>query len=245
MYRDLRGLQPVPGFYPNIDGYVLPKSPFQAFVDGDLADVPLLVGSNADEGSLLYSLFNSPLIQFKDRELNAEQTRALLEQEFAEDTPSLFEMYSGARDGDAGALTDILGDSMFGAPACFYAEQAAKQGRQAYLYFFDRVPPSPRQTGGAYHAAEIPFVFQTNTPILPLDKSDFALSETMVGYWAQFARTGDPNGDARPHWPALSVDTPEEMRLGPTVERRPVARKAKYDILNRRLMRMLEHTKHE
>jgi para-nitrobenzyl esterase len=63
---------------------------------------------------------------------------------------------------------------------------------------------------GVYHAAEIAFVF--HFMMLPgLNEKDRALSDQMAGYWARFARTGDPNGDGAAKWPAYSL--PEENYL--------------------------------
>ena len=62
LYAALRKFPEVDTYtYPTIDGYVLPESVMEAFLDGDQAPVPLLVGSNSDEGSILYSLGNAAL----------------------------------------------------------------------------------------------------------------------------------------------------------------------------------------
>jgi len=54
-----------------------------------------------------------------------------------------------------------------------------------------------------FHAAEIPYVF--HFILLPgLEDEDRALSDLIAGYWARFARTGDPNGSGAPHWPRYS-----------------------------------------
>ena len=56
---------------------------------------------------------------------------------------------------------------------------------------------------GCYHAAEIPFVFHFMA--LPgLQDEDRALADQIAGYWARFARTGDPNGEGAPNWPTYT-----------------------------------------
>jgi len=50
-------------FYPIIDGYVLPKSPFEIFNDGEQHPVPILLGSNADEGTLIHALMPTPSVE--------------------------------------------------------------------------------------------------------------------------------------------------------------------------------------
>ena len=63
------------------------------------------------------------------------------------------------------------------------------------------MPPSKKQTLGAFHAAEIPFVFGSYEPILGQSKEDEALAELMQNYWVNFAKTGNPNGEGLPGWP--------------------------------------------
>ncbi|MCA9964059.1 MAG: carboxylesterase family protein, partial [Anaerolineales bacterium] len=103
-----------------------------------------------------------------------------------------------------------------------------------------RVPPSPKQTAGAFHAAEISFVHGSSNPILPLSPADLILSATMMGYWTQFAKTGDPNGGNRPHWEPFDPAQPGWMVLGTDeVRYGPVARERKYGLLNGRLHRQI------
>ncbi|MBI4767295.1 MAG: carboxylesterase family protein [Deltaproteobacteria bacterium] len=243
LYESLRKNPKMSEFFPNVDGYVLEKSPFEVFLNGEQAKVPVLLGSNSDEATVIYPLFPVPLVELKHREVTPDNVAGILKEEFGEDTAELFNLYPGAKQGKMDSLIAMLGDSMFGAKVHFYALQAAKGGQKAYLYFFTRVPPSPKQTAGAFHAAEVPFVFNHSIPILPLTKQDLNLSELMVDYWTQFAKTGDPNASNRPEWPAVSPDSPEYMVLGDKSGRSPIERKVKYDIFNKRLLRQIEQIK--
>ena len=49
---------------------------------------------------------------------------------------------------------------------------------------------------------------------LPTEAADHELTDAVMDYWVQFARTGDPNSPARPEWPAYSDDHPMVMELG-------------------------------
>ena len=94
-----------------------------------------------------------------------------------------------------------MGDEIFGVNIRYVARQNEAQGEDSYLYYFSRVPPSKKQTLGAFHAAEIPFVFGSYEPILGQSKEDEALAELMQNYWVNFAKTGNPNGDNLLGWP--------------------------------------------
>ena len=229
-------------FYPVIDGWVLEKSPFEAFLNGDQARVPMLLGSNSHEGTLIYPMFQSPVAEMPPMP-EPSGIPAYLKEAFGDDADEMMKLYPGLSEGRSDAGIALTGDCMFGHKARFYAVQAARADQPVYFYHFNRVPPSPRQTAGAFHAAEIPFVHGSKVPILPLTEEDNALVKIMGDYWTGFAKTGDPNGGDNPDWPRFSPDEQEWMLLGPQVGPKPIDRKDKYDILDRRLIRLIEEMK--
>lgn len=240
LYKAVRQEKELGGFYPVIDGYVLPTSPFVAFQHGQQAPVPLLIGSNADEATLLYPIMSSPLPEYQHQPLPVNQMPDFMREAFGADIDELVRLYPGLERRNPQSEMDFLGDTLFGAKARFYAECAARQGQPTFLYFFTRVPPSPKQTAGAFHAAELSFVHGSSNPILPLSPADLTLSATMMGYWTQFAKTGDPNGGNRPQWEGFDPAEPGWMVLGTDeVGYRPVAREGKYGLLNGRLHRQM------
>ncbi|MEM9842833.1 MAG: carboxylesterase family protein, partial [Pseudomonadota bacterium] len=113
------------------------------------------------------------------------------------------------------------------------------QGAPSYLYHFTRVPPSKSQTIGAFHAAEIFFVFGSHTPLSPLSEADKALTTAMGQYWTNFAKSGDPNGAGLPEWPSYARETDLWMTFNPSIHVKPNVRKAKLDILERALERRI------
>jgi para-nitrobenzyl esterase len=95
-------------------------------------------------------------------------------------------------------------------PARFLAKTYAAQGQPTYLYRFSYVAESLRaQTPGAPHATEIPFVFDTVKAKYgdKLTANDAAAAKAANAYWANFAKSGNPNDAQLTNWPAYSAQT--------------------------------------
>lgn len=118
-----------------------------------------------------------------------------------------------------------------------------KGGAACLSLFFSGTPPSPKQTAGAFHGAEIPFVHGKSNIILPLYEKDLEFSKIMIDYWTQFAKTGNPNVSTHPEWPRFDFKDQRYMELGARTGEAPVEREVKYDILDRRLLRQIEKMK--
>ncbi len=229
------------GFYPIIDGYVLPKSPFLAFEEGEQHKVPVLLGSNANEGTLIHAMFPTPMMEFRFQPIASDKLPAIFYEQFSEEAEALIKLYPGLEKRAAKAEIDFLGDDMFGAKARFYAEKITQANQPSYYYLFNRTPPSPRQSAGAFHAAELPFVHGKSVPILPLDEADQKLSAVMVNYWTQFAKTGNPNGNGNAEWTAFDPNNPQWMILGTKkVGMESVEREDKYTLMIARMKRNIQ-----
>lgn len=229
-------------FLPVVDGRLMPRAIGAAFRDGDVPSIPMLAGYNADEASLFYDSIRSPTIVRPQITGSLEQREAALIEVFglnpAKALQALYNMDS-EENWDKGA-TDMLGDDMFGVHMRFVGRQNAKSGAPTYLYHFTRVPPSRKQTIGAFHAAEISFVFDSHIRGMNLTDSDRKLTERMVSYWANFARTGNPNGEGLPEWPVTTAASDVWMKLDAKPEPIEGLRARKLDILEEALRDRIE-----
>ena len=189
------------GFHHIRDGHVFPENVGLAFAKGDYNKVPMLFGYNSDEGTLFFPSDPQPTVWLPDTQPGDEAAlTAQLSKAFPSQAEKLIALYNLDTDFTNGGM-QMMGDEIFGVNIRYVARQNEAQGEDSYLYYFSRVPPSKKQTLGAFHAAEIPFIFGSYEPILGQSKEDEALAELMQNYWVNFAKTGNPNGKGLAGWP--------------------------------------------
>ncbi|MEO0606957.1 MAG: carboxylesterase family protein [Pseudomonadota bacterium] len=227
---------------PTVDGVVIPKLIGEAIKDGSIHNVPILAGYNADEGTLFYDSIQTPTVLVPEFPQALDDRLALLADIYGDaDAEALIDLY-GLDDPETSqsAETDMLGDDLFGVHMRFLGRANWLSGMPTYLYHFTRVPPSKTQTIGAFHAAEIFFVFGSHSPLSGLTEADEALTEAMGKYWTNFAKTGDPNGDGLPAWPPYNPVEDKWLTFNPSIEVKPRIRAAKLDIMERQLFRQID-----
>ena len=180
---------------PNVDGYAFRDDVYTIFAEGRQHDVPVIVGSNADEGT---SLLGGRYPQ------SVGAMREIVEGQFGEHADRLLEVYSAANDAEApAAYLALFRDQVFTWQMRTWARMMENVSSEAYQYYFSHVPSRPdKEKWGAYHAAEIIYAFRNlHTTSYPNLQEDYRVSDAVSNYWINFAATGDPNGAGAPEWP--------------------------------------------
>ncbi|WP_433926215.1 carboxylesterase/lipase family protein [Sorangium cellulosum] len=204
-----------PRWFPVIDGWNLPDTPGKLLEAGSFEKVPTILGSNADEGTVFVASAGGPPIEDDAALLAfAERLAPGHGEEVVAGYPS--DTHGSAQ----AAATAALGDYFFVCPARRAARAIAEAGVDTYLYHFTYAPEGSLFGDlGAFHSAEIRYVFGNTSTLLPdpLTEEELELSQAISGYWSRHAENGDPNGGNAVAWPKYDAETDEHLVLDMTI----------------------------
>jgi para-nitrobenzyl esterase len=234
-------LQKADGFSgANMDGWLLPEDVYTIFSKGKQNDVPLLIGSNSDEGSMLT----------RNGSMSAAIFRGYVQRRYGTDADGFVKVYPFQSDQEAkAAQAESMRDGVFGWEMRTWARMQTKTGKsKVYLYYFSRVPPGPdAASAGAFHTAEIAYVFNNvngksgyvepffrtaDNAQRPWQDSDRKLADAMSWYWVTFAAMGDPNRKGLPKWRVYRAEDDLVMGLGDEIAVRPLPNKEALDFMD-------------
>lgn len=204
---------------PFIDGRLVRESPWRTFARSEPIDVPLLVGANSNEASVILAMGVPP-------------GAALF---YLGHDPAAGRAAYGTGLADEELARQVLGDAWFVAPARWLAGRSAK-GAPSYLYHFDYVAEERRaRAKGAAHGSEIPYVFGTLEYLAsvagPVSAADRSFSAGISACWVAFAKTGVPNCPLVTEWPRYESASDRAAVFGPQTAIVPQFRKAQIDHL--------------
>ena len=211
---------------PILDGKLVVETAQSAYEAGRQAHVPLIIGSNSAEVPAGFVNANS-----KDELLSL----------FGSMRDEAIAVYDPDGNTDfAEMLTMVNTDKVWAEPARFTASAFADKDAPAYVYLFSYVPASmqERMRYGASHGSEIAYVFNNLSSRWGADTptpKDQEVARMMNTYWANFAKTGDPNGKGLPEWPVYNRKKNEilEFELNGTAVAKPDPRKARLDVIEK------------
>jgi para-nitrobenzyl esterase len=225
---DLVGsIGPVPTrFAPIIDGYALAEDPWDVFSGGRQRRVALLAGWNSAES--------------KRPPTTIAAFRAELQKQFPDDLATALQVYPSSSDLEARvSATALASDNFIGYNTWKWIESHSATGARVYRYLFDHVVPTgtgapAADDPGAAHATDIEFVFDSlDSRKLAWRDVDRRIADQVVGFWTNFAKTGNPNGAGLPTWPAWSADTRQLMRIRDTSATEDEQHRARYELHDR------------
>jgi para-nitrobenzyl esterase len=243
----------IPWFWPIVDGYFFPKSPAEIFAAGEQAKVPLLAGWNSEE-------MGAQSILGKEAPTKENYTAAV-QKLYGDKAQGVLKLYPASTEEEViQAATDLAGDRFIGYSTWKWVDVHSKNSNKpTYRYYYTRPRPAmtaemgdaaPGLAGGvvknsdpnaikmppargAVHSAEIEYAMGN----LPYNKvyawtpEDFKVSETMQAYFANFIKTGNPNGSGLPQWPASKGDQVQVMHIDVTSQAKPDQTRARYQFL--------------
>jgi para-nitrobenzyl esterase len=202
------------GFSPQgtVDRALIPGQLNETFDSGAFAKVPVLAGFNSGEGRTYRAL--QPEVPG-----SAADYEAAIKARHGDDAEAFLKLYPSGNVLES--MLALARDNVFGWSTERIVRSANQAGQPAYLYVFDYCYPAMRERDlCAFHASEVPFVFDTATddtvypPAWPKPPAveAAALSDSLVDYWASFAATGHPVSATGPAWPAYG-ETEAYMRI--------------------------------
>ncbi len=228
-------------FTPVVDGDFLPSIPSELYEKGAINDAATIIGENADEGMCMitpiYKTDEEPFINS-----TSYDTLSLMCTSMVSNEPIVAKavrmMYTDATCTDGPgcnylqSLSQVCGDIMFVRYSDKVARSFTKAGRKVYRYHFSHIPTTPLLDSPpwvkATHSEDLTFVF--GLPLVTQDEDDYTKEEAemsirIINYWANLAKTGNPNlssvdaelpdEEKKTEWPLFTVEGLEYKDLAP------------------------------
>ncbi|MBL7826793.1 MAG: carboxylesterase family protein [Saprospiraceae bacterium] len=214
---------------PIVDNKLVVETFMTAYRAGRFPKIPIMIGSNSAE-------MQGPFV------VNAASKEELFDLfgNLKNEASAVYDPF-GAR-----SLTELLSmintDRVWAEPARFMAQAWIKKSAPAYVYLFSFVPDSLRSQMpyGASHGSEIAYVFnnlETRRGLQTQTTIDREVANRMHTYWANFAKTGNPNGIGQPEWPVFhrKKHTILEFQSDGKAVAKPDPRKKRLDVIEKEI----------
>jgi len=213
-------------FSPVIDGWVLPEDFDDVYAQGKQLDVPMMAGWTIS----YYPGFKLTVADYQ------KWARA----RFGKMADEFLKLYPAATDEEASLQIEQSARDSYRISAYLWAvtrqkSQPKSSANKFYVYSYNHPEPPDVQHRGASAGVEILYVMNSlsKLPERPFVKQDFDIADTMSSYWANFAKTLNPNGAGLPEWPAVNVQSHITMQLGEDSKPIPLATDPRFDFFKR------------
>ena len=190
-----------------IDGYVFPLSPQQTYKQGNQNDVPTLMGYNLNDNTGPAPHPDTTLADFKK----------LAKSLYGDASDEFLKLYPATSDDEAksaymNATWDRVRSSVY-----YWAVWRSRTAKtNLYSYFWDHALPGPdADKFGAFHTSEVPYALNSIAMSdRPFTEQDRKIADTLSTYWANFVKTGNPDGAGLAHWPSTAETPGMTMEIG-------------------------------
>ena len=197
-----------------LDGYALPKDPYEVYAEGKNNEEALLSGYNIKEADafVIPNYLFSPTNKKNIKQRVAQYT----DQQCADE---ICELFKDEIEKDAfNAINEIFSIYWFIMPHHVWSNMAVQSAKTHRVYRFQFT----KENGfhGTYHSGEIIYAYGClgmSKRQFAYDQSDYDLQDIMFSYWMNFVKTGNPNGEGLPTWDEYKTDVDPVMELGENV----------------------------
>ncbi|MBX9758491.1 MAG: carboxylesterase family protein [Beijerinckiaceae bacterium] len=210
------------------DGQLITDDERTIYERGEMNQMPVIVGTNADEGSEFVLTWNIT---------DPVEYDALLKTTFGERAAEAASLYPGRDAAEIKMrLGELFADTQFNYGARMIAEHMAAAPNKAWRYVFTR--KRPQAPNGPHHGQEVHYVFGNLGAPYPgelptFEPVDEMISDAMMDYWIAFARAGDPNVAHLPAWKAYDKSSDNHLEFHDTIFASQRWRKPQVDFLTR------------
>ena len=219
-----------------LDGYALPKDPYQVYAEGNNNEEALLSGYNVKEADA-FVIPNYLLSPTNKKNINA-RIAGSTDQQCADEICELYkdEIEKSAFD----ALNEIMSIYWFIMPHHSWSNMALLSTKTQRVYRYQFTKENGYHT--TYHSGEMIYAYGNlglSERQFAYDESDYKLQDIMLNYWVNFAKNGNPNGEGLPTWDEYQNSTDDVMELGENVGKIPDKYLKSYEIFDQYLNRKL------
>jgi para-nitrobenzyl esterase len=221
-----------PQMGPVVDGWVLPQDVYSIFASGRQNDVPLVVGTVADDAPGPGAV-----------PTRAAEAQAYAQKTFGDLADRYLKLYPASTDAEAAKSAHAFRTNTALANARTLARLHSKTGEsKVFWYYFTHKSPLPdglmwggrlAQAWGAYHGGELVYVFNT-FPLQDWDwrPTDLKLGDIVSSMWVNFAKSGSPNSSGLPEWPAFDLSSEVLMNFADVPKAEPAPHRSALDFVD-------------